>query len=36
MIEATQPEQIEILTDDQKAVVAKARRQQEPGPDIAL
>ena len=36
MIEATQPEQIEILTDDQKADDAKTRRQQEPGPDIAL
>lgn len=36
MIEATHPEQIEILTDDQKADDAKTRRQQEPGPDIAL
>jgi endonuclease YncB( thermonuclease family) len=36
MIEATHPEQIEILTDDQKADDARTRRPQEPGPDIAL
>lgn len=36
MIEATHPEQIVLLTDDQKADDAKTRRQQEPGPDIAL
>ena len=36
MIEATHPEQIELLTDDQKADNASTRRQQEPGPDIAL
>lgn len=36
MIEATHPEQIEILTDDQKADDARTRWPQEPGPDIAL
>ena len=36
MIEATHPEQIELLTDDQKADERKPRRQQEPGPAIAL
>lgn len=36
MIEATHPEQIEVLADDPKGDKAKPRLQQEPGPAIAL
>ena len=36
MIEATHPEQIEVLADDPKGDKAKPRPQQEPGPAIAL
>lgn len=36
MIEATHPEQVEVLADDPKGDKPKPRPQQESGPAIAL